>query len=244
VLIIAIVHVVAGALFGAALARWARFSVWLGIALGILVPVLGPIVAAIMVAARRPPKETSTVRPKRMRINAVLLIIPATVMSVALFLPWWNVRLEGMPRIPLFPTGRLLDTLVIVTLVVVVGVGIVVAAFGTVNLGAALLLMPLVAWTFVLYALGAATRSIHDALAGLASFSYTTGDLLGFIGLSLDNLPLDELEVDADNVDLMDFVGTASLELGPGWFAMIAASALLAMWVIWASLVSGRTAKE
>jgi hypothetical protein len=241
VFVVVLVHLLAGALFGAALATWTRFPLWLGILLGIFVPVVGPIVAAIVATVRRTPEASRAARPNRLRVNALWLVVPAVGVFIALLLPWWIARLQGVPSIPLFPAGRFLDTVIIVTLAIIVGVGAMVGIAGMVHLGAALLVMPLVVWSFVLAAMASMTRSIQDTLTGVASLPFTAADLVQLFGISAGDLPLEELGIDADELDLTDFVGAASVELGAGWYVMLVAALLLAAWVVWAAFVPARS---
>ncbi len=239
-LVVLIVHIVAGSLFGAALATWTRFPLWLGILLGILVPVIGPIVAAIIATARRTPEARRLHRPRRLRVNAIVLAVPALMIFVALVLPWWIVRINDSSPIPLLPTGRFLDTVIILTLIVVVAVAVLVAALGMVHLGAALLTAPLVLWAFAIGLLGAVTKAVQDALAGVADIAVTVGDVTRFVGLTPESLPLAGLGVDVDALDLTDFAGSASIEFGAGWYLMLAAAIVLALWVVWAAFVPAR----
>lgn len=239
VLVIVVIHVVAGSLFGLALATWTRFPVWLGILLGVVTPVVGPAIAAIVVTARRGPDEAAIVRPRRLRLNGLALAVPAVAMLASLLLPWWITRYEGT-RIPLMPTGNFLDTVIIVSLIIVAAVGVLVGTLGMVHLGAALLTAVITFWAFALFALGAATRALQETLVGVSGLSLTLGDLVRFFGLSPSDLPLEELGVDPEQLDLTDIAGSASVEFGTGWYVMIGALLVTLVWTVRAAVVPAR----
>jgi hypothetical protein len=239
--VLVLLHVLLGVLFGAAVARWSAYPLWLGISLGVLFPVIGPTTAGIVWVARRRSSDTNetTVAPRRLTV--IWLGVPLAGAIAALTLPWWTVRVGAAPGFAVYPTGHFLDVLLIVTIVVIAISAAIVGAFGRVHPAAILVLVPIGVWSFALWMLGSTTVAVQGVIASVAAVDLTFGDVLRWVGVDPAYIAFaGSAGLDPDGLDVTDSAGAVSIQLGFGWFAMLAVPISLAAWAAWACFVRWR----
>lgn len=214
--------------WGAALARWARYPLWMGLVLGVFVPVFGPAVAAVVARTRRPRGARVQRRSWWGRWEALLLLVPIAGLVLALVIPWWRLAVGAAPDVLVYPGGHFLDVLVVVSAVFYVAAIVAFVAADLAHLGAVLLIGPVAFWAGFLWLVFSVTDATQRTLGGVAAMSFTVGDALEMFGVDLGSVAVPGV-TDADVTDLADQV---RLGVGDGWYVMAVVIAVTAVWMV------------
>ncbi|MEV8359751.1 hypothetical protein [Microbacterium sp. NPDC076895] len=81
------------------------------------------------------------------------------------------------------------------------------------------------------------TNVANSVIGGVSAAMPTTNELWGLFGVDPGSAPASLLEAGLGSYDLSEATKSVSVELGPGWFFMLAAAAAAATWACWAAFV-------
>lgn len=254
----------AGALFGAAIARWAAFPIWLGVLLGVLAPILGPLIAALVSVQSRSRDGSTRVRgaggsdktpTSSRRLDAIWIAVAILAAIVALIVPWFELRFgAGSPRLSVYAWGRAIDVLLIVSIVLLTA-ALMVVILARHRPAAVVLVIPVVAfWAWAAAGLAFLSAPLERLLSAVGGLEYTVGAALAFLGIDTSTativlpegidpavLGLESSTIDVASLDLAAMIPTLGLRPAVGWYIMLGAAIVLLVWVVVALVSRHRT---